>query len=479
MDGSGVTLFVHPTYTSTESHVRGLVTGKLARKKQRLRKQPGAFYPLADLQHLVVHVQETNRVRFLDDRHDDPFEYDVVEHNGELVVKGHINKIEKTPKCNRELAYDEEGLMEDGEDERCGQASDDQADEQESADMDNNDDEEDLNEELVESKGRKRQRSEGSGEIRKRTSRVPKVVVALPKVDDKELLTLCGMKVDVPLIQDVQKLSACQIHYHQFHRGMQDGENREDYALSVIGALNYDNICFSTIPNSMDYGVDYSDGVALRVYRSLIPQQLTEHFFRVANSYRGTMRNCGTRRTSTLHLGAKEYNPNLIQQAAGMPKRVWRQDVQVHKEQTKALLPELLFANSVLEQVSKESYDLKMGIEPKFRLAGTGFTRVAVNSGSCRIHRDFGTGLDVLIYAGKWAVGGDLVIPQLGVIINLKAGDVVVMDSGLFHRVTDFEGTRLVAVFFSKTHNLVSDAGNVLTVPNELLWLSNEMFKDV
>jgi len=35
-----------------------------------------------------VHVQETNRVRFLDDRHDDPFEYDVVEHNGELVVKG-------------------------------------------------------------------------------------------------------------------------------------------------------------------------------------------------------------------------------------------------------------------------------------------------------------------------------------------------------------------------------------------------------
>jgi len=83
----------------------------------------------------VVRVQETNRVRFLDDRRDDPFEYDVVKHNGELVVKGHINKIEKTPKRNRELAYDEEGLMEDGEDERCGQASDEQADEQESADM--------------------------------------------------------------------------------------------------------------------------------------------------------------------------------------------------------------------------------------------------------------------------------------------------------------------------------------------------------
>jgi len=186
---------------------------------------------------------------------------------------------------------------------------------------------------------------------------------------------------------------------------------------------------------------------------------------------------CQTRNAQTIHLGAKEYTPNFDQQSTMKATRVWTQDAGVTKEQTMALLPELLLTNNIILQVSKSSHENKMQIHNKFRLAGTCFTRVAVNSTACKFHRDFGVGLDALIYAGDWAMGGDVIIPQLGIRIVVKPGDVIVMDSGLFHKVTDFEGTRFVAVFFSKTHNEVSKSGE-LKVPQELSWLSNPDFKE-
>jgi len=276
----------------------------------------------------------------------------------------------------------------------------------------------------------------------------------------------------------VTVLPGTQQEYHNFHRGKSEKETREDYHLSIAEAfskLSLDKP--KTI--SENYAVDYADGnVALRFYKSIVPQKLTGHFYRVAMSYRGGMNECDTRRTQTLHLGAKEYNPNSDQQEK-MPKRVWTQDMGVTKEQTKAILPELVFADNILQQVSQPSYNLKMGIDSTYRMARTGFTRAAVNSANCKLHHDIGVGLDVLMYAGKWAWGGKMVIPQLGIEIEMQPGDIIVMDSGLFHMVTDFQGTRFVVVFFTKHHNKISNSGNVLVVPENLLWLSNPLFSEI
>jgi len=233
---------------------------------------------------------------------------------------------------------------------------------------------------------------------------------------------------------------------------------------------------FKTI--SDNYGVDYADGsVALRFFRNIVPGQLTDHFCRVANGYRGDMNECTTRHAQTIHLGAKEYNPNSDQQES-MGARVWTQDSGVTKEHTTALLPELLYANEILKKVSPRSYLSKMRVASKYRMAQTCFTRAAVNSTNCKLHSDVGVGLDVLMYGAEWTWGGDIVIPQLGIKIKMKPGDVIVMDSGIFHMVTDFQGTRFVVVFFTKMHNEISGTGNKLVVPEDLLWLSNTLFKE-
>ena len=226
--------------------------------------------------------------------------------------------------------------------------------------------------------------------------------------------------------------------------------------------------------------MDYSDGeIAVRVYNQLTPPALTHHFYKVANAYRGGMQQCATRATQTLHLGAKEYTPPKKHQEKMGGNRIWRQDNGISKEYTKAILPELIFADSILAQVSPESHALKMErVDKHYRLANTCWTRAAVNSTNCRLHRDTQIGLDVLLYAGDWMWGGELIIPQLGIKIFLQPGDVIVMDSGLFHKVMDFEGTRYVIVFFTKSHQLESKAGNKLYVPIDLRWLSNDLFQD-
>jgi len=84
--------------------------------------------------------------------------------------------------------------------------------------------------------------------------------------------------------------------------------------------------------------------------------------------------------------------------------------------------------------------------------------------------------IDVLIYAGDFDKG-ELCIPQLGIKVHLKKGDVVILDSRLFHEVLRHYRTRFSMVFFAKKHNKVSDKGNVLTVPEDLEWLSCKNFR--
>jgi len=233
---------------------------------------------------------------------------------------------------------------------------------------------------------------------------------------------------------------------------------------------------FKTL-DSGDYGIDYADGnIAIRVYRASVPEKLTDHFYRVANGYRGHMQGCATRACQTIHLGPKEYNPNKKQQPVMEAKRVWRQDKGVAREHTVALLPELMFAHQVLMQAAPKTFKAKMSIDLNFRLAETCFTRAAVNCTNCRLHRDFCVGLDVMMYAGLWKWGGDVVIPQLRIKIVVKPGDIIIMDSGLFHMVTDFHGTRFVVVFFTKRHKKRSKAGNLLLVPENLAWCCKRMF---
>jgi hypothetical protein len=105
-----------------------------------------------------------------------------------------------------------------------------------------------------------------------------------------------------------------------------------------------------------DYAINYADGrIAFRVYGQLMPDKLTDHFFRVAHSYRQIMYDCQTRAAQTLHLGAKEYTPPIQHQSKMGGKRIWRQDSGVLKEHTIAILPELLFANALLKKVTLNS----------------------------------------------------------------------------------------------------------------------------
>jgi hypothetical protein len=108
-------------------------------------------------------------------------------------------------------------------------------------------------------------------------------------------------------------------------------------------------------------------------------------------------------------------------------------------------------------------------------MAHTAFTQMAVNQTECSIHRDNCFGLDVLLYGGTW-VGGGMEIPQLGITIELQQGDVIIMDSILFHQVQRKAGTRNSIVFFTKKYNETSSKGNILKVPKNMNWLYKNNF---
>ena len=147
---------------------------------------------------------------------------------------------------------------------------------------------------------------------------------------------------------------------------------------------------------------------------------------------------------------------------------------QTNKE-VMAILPLLLCANSVMKMACPEIYNEMVQTDRDFRLAGTCFTMGAVNSSDCTLHRDYGKGLDILMYGGDF-IGGELCVPQLGIKVLLQKGDLVILDSRLFHEVLRFYHSRYSIVFFAKPHHKISKKKNTLEVPEDLKWLSKENF---
>lgn len=99
--------------------------------------------------------------------------------------------------------------------------------------------------------------------------------------------------------------------------------------------------------------INYADGSpCLYVFRKAVPDILRTHFISIAQSLTPVYSNCATRRVRTVHLGPKEFNPGKNQaQFYNGVKRVWKLDDKVQKAHVVAMLPELLFANKVLQKV--------------------------------------------------------------------------------------------------------------------------------
>jgi len=70
----------------------------------------------------------------------------------------------------------------------------------------------------------------------------------------------------------------------------------------------------------------YDDrSAAFMVLRKIIPEQLSNHLYKMGTTFRASMGNCSTRNVSTIHFGAKEYTPNRHQlHKYNGSKRVWK-----------------------------------------------------------------------------------------------------------------------------------------------------------
>jgi len=274
-------------------------------------------------------------------------------------------------------------------------------------------------------------------------------------------------------------------HYKKFFRGLQEGETRNNYNKAVFEAIDVEK-CLGKLQSIVvdeNIGYNYSDGSpCVYVFRNATPQPLQEHFLQAASSLgSGSYQTCSTRRVRTAHLGPKEFNPGANQlEFYNYEKRVWTLDRGIEKDHVVSFLPELVFADKVLQLVAPKTHTKCVSkIESTFRMAQTAFTQLAVNQSDCSIHRDFCFGLDVLLYAGDW-LGGALELPQLGITIELKQGDIIVMDSVLFHQVQRIAGTRYSVVFFSKQKNEVNPiSGLKLYIPDDLQWLSKPFFGEL
>lgn len=161
-------------------------------------------------------------------------------------------------------------------------------------------------------------------------------------------------------------------------------------------------------------------------------------------------------------------------------------DKGIQKDQVTEVLPLLNFADKVMRAISPMSHEHKLqvlhpdfklpfkSVESKYRLAQSCFTRCALNQGPCSVHRDFGVGLDLLMYSGDF-YGGELVVPQLQLKIAVKQGDVVILDSGVFHYTESCHGDWYSMVFFTKQHHGESASGS-LQIPPHLTWSSEANF---
>jgi len=245
-----------------------------------------------------------------------------------------------------------------------------------------------------------------------------------PNVSGGSLLSpnVCGGSVLSPINEDLQKL--CQLvpslnnydggtfnvgeksKFYNFFHGIAAGESRSSYVFSLAQKFGGDNFYDALIPIPSDSSVLYtfSDGMpAVGIFRSAMPAKLSDHYLRIAQSVTPQMKNCQTRRVHTLHIGAKEYNPNPDQlHFYNGERRVWTMDKGNSKEQTVLFLPELEFADKFLQNYFKQSYEEKIEqVDNCYRIARTCFTRAAVNFGECQLHNDSCLGIDVLIYTGE------------------------------------------------------------------------------
>jgi len=127
---------------------------------------------------------------------------------------------------------------------------------------------------------------------------------------------------------------------------------------SVLSPIN----ALIPIPSDSSVLYTFSDGVpAVGIFRSAMPAKLSDHYLRIAQSVTPQMKNCQTRRVHTLHIGAKEYNPNPDQlHFYNGERRVWTMDKGNSKEQTVLFLPELEFADKFLQNYFKQSYEEKI-----------------------------------------------------------------------------------------------------------------------
>ena len=155
------------------------------------------------------------------------------------------------------------------------------------------------------------------------------------------------------------------------------------------------------IPLEKSFKAIYDDGsLAFMVLRKQMPNTLSDHLYYVGQKLRAAMGTCSTRNVSTIHFGAKEYTPNSVQRAKyGGHKRVWKLDRGQNKEDVVAILPELLYADKLLQKVCPDIYNEMVNAnDEKFRMAQTCFTRAALNSSDATTHRDFGM---LLLYNDK------------------------------------------------------------------------------
>jgi len=227
----------------------------------------------------------------------------------------------------------------------------------------------------------------------------------------------------------------------------------------------------------INFEILYKDGsICFAVFRNVIPTEIREHLTSKAMQMTGSLKQCGTRLALSAHFGGHEYNPRKKQlDYYDGKKRVWKLDNKTTKDNVQEFLPELLLADSILKKVAPDIHKRCTSVLDIFRMAKTAFTRSALNITECRLHRDHDLGLDVILYGGDWH-GGCLRLPQLDLEVNLQSGDIVVMDSVLFHCVTPFAGERISLVFFTKRHNKVSKKKSKLEVPEELAWLNLKNF---
>jgi len=303
--------------------------------------------------------------------------------------------------------------------------------------------------------------------------------VVIPQLTQEDLQHLCNLSPIIPDNISTIKLDKNRSDFKNFFRGINrssdNPESRETYNLEVYKAIGVGK-CLGNLNkiNPMEnVTYNYADGnLCVSVLRQAVPRDLTGHLLRTALALSPTFRHCPTRNVSTLHLGPKEFNPGKNQRAFYNGKqRVWTLDKDVIAEHVLALLPELIFADKILAKMAPNTHKQCLTINALFRLATTAFTQMALNSSECTIHRDFCFGLDVLLYAGEW-VGGALEIPQLDIMIELQPGDVVIMDSILFHHVQRKAGPRFSIVFFTKNHNEESQSGLKLEIDLATKWLS-------